>query len=134
MKTAPRVQAVIPLTPLISKAILKENQQMIEVTDEADLEKQLNSNIRVLALFYASWCPFCRSFVSIFNKHGQDPCNMAYIKVKIDEDENPMWETYDLVAVPSLILFDHGQLLKRLDCELGAGLSEQQFTKWLERI
>jgi thioredoxin 1 len=104
---------------------------MIEITDETSLKKQLKANSRVLALFHASWCPFCRSFTSVFNKHALNPGNTTYIKVRIDDDENPMWETYNLEAVPSLILFENGQLLKRLDCELGAGLDERQFSKWL---
>lgn len=104
---------------------------MIEVTDEASLKSQLKANRRVLALFHASWCPFCRSFVSIFNKHAQNSGDATYIKVRVDDYENPLWETYCLEAVPSLVLFEEGQLKRRLDCELGAGLNEQQFVKWL---
>ncbi len=105
---------------------------MIEITDEAELKKQLATNDKVLALFHASWCPFCRSFASIFNKYARNPGNLTYIKVRIDDDENPLWETYGFEAVPSLVLFEKGQLRKRLDCELGTGLNERQFVKWLE--
>ena len=108
-----------------------EGKSMIEVTTEQDLDKQLASNIRVLALFYASWCPFCRSFLNIFNKHAQNPGNDTCIKVRIDEDENSLWETYAIEAVPSIILFENGQVKSRLDCHLGAGLNEKQFTHWL---
>ena len=105
---------------------------MIEVTEEADLQKQLKANPKTVALFYASWCPFCRSFLSVFNKHAQNAKSATYIKVKIDEDENPIWETYSFEAVPSIILFENGEISKRLDCDLGAGLTEKQFTKWLQ--
>lgn len=105
---------------------------MIEVADENGLSKHLKTNRKLLALFYSSWCPFCRSFLSVFNKQAQNPDAMAYIKVRIDEDENPLWETYSLEAVPSLILFEDGQISKRLDCELGAGLSEKDFAKWIK--
>ena len=105
---------------------------MSEVTDERDLAKQLKANPHVVALFYASWCPFCRSFLSVFNKHAEKPNSALFIRVKIDEDENPLWETYSLEAVPSIILFENGTVSRRLDCEMGAGLSEKQFSKWLE--
>jgi thioredoxin 1 len=105
---------------------------MIEVTDEGDLAKQLKANPAVVALFYASWCPFCRSFISTFNKHAGKIGSAVFIRVKIDEDENPMWETYSLMAVPSIILFENGAISSRLDCELGAGLTEKQFVKWLD--
>jgi thioredoxin 1 len=104
---------------------------MIELSEEISLRKQLKANPKVVALFYASWCPFCRSFLSIFAKHAQRDKTGLFLRVKIDEDENPMWETYSLTAVPSVILFENGTLSRRLDCELGAGLTEKQLSKWL---
>jgi thioredoxin 1 len=104
---------------------------MIELSEEAALRKQLKTNTKVVALFYASWCPFCRSFLSVFVKHAERDKTGMFLRVKIDEDENLMWETYSIIAVPSVILFENGTLSRRLDCELGAGLTEKQLSKWL---
>jgi thioredoxin 1 len=104
---------------------------VIEVADENSLMKHLNENPKVFALFYASWCPFCRSFLSVFNKHANKDQSGFFMRVKIDEDENPMWETYSLAAVPSVLLFENSEVSRRLDCDLGAGLTEKQFTSWL---
>jgi thioredoxin len=104
---------------------------MDEVTDQEELTKLLKAHPKAVALFYSSWCPFCRSFISVFDRHARTPANHAYIKVQIDDDDNPMWETYVLDAVPSLILFENGDVSKRLDCVRGVGLNEKQFTKWL---
>jgi thiol-disulfide isomerase/thioredoxin len=41
---------------------------MIEVDNKQDLKSQLKTNEKVLALFYASWCPYCKSFVPVFDK------------------------------------------------------------------
>ncbi len=105
---------------------------MVDVETEQDLNEQLAANSRVLALFYASWCPFCRSFFSVFDEYARRSCKDFCIKVRIDEDENPLWETYELEAVPSIILFESGQVKRRLDCVMGAGLSEKQFKNWLD--
>ncbi|MCW4017726.1 MAG: thioredoxin family protein [Candidatus Bathyarchaeota archaeon] len=106
---------------------------MIEVIDQAGLETQLKTNPHVLVLFYSSWCPFCRSFLPAFNRYAEDPNNQAtYIKVRIDEDENPLWETFGLEAVPSVLLFENGVVSRRLDCKLGRGLTEMQFNKWID--
>jgi thioredoxin 1 len=105
---------------------------MIELEDKNDLDAQLARNDEVVALFYASWCPFCRSFLSVFNKHAQRDGSTVFLKVRIDEDENPLWEEYSLEAVPSVILFKKGQVNRRLDCDLGAGLNEKQFREWLQ--
>ena len=107
---------------------------LIQVTEEKELKKWLNTNPKTIALFYASWCPFCRSFLSVFNKHAQNSKSATCLKVKIDDDENSIWETYSLKAVPSIILFENGEISKRLSCELGAGINEKQFTKWLQSL
>jgi thioredoxin 1 len=104
---------------------------MIEISTQTELNKQLAQNKKVFALFYASWCPFCRSFLAVFNKHAQKAGSGVYLKVRIDEDENPLWEEYSLDSVPSVILFENGQVKQRLDCELGAGLTEEQFNEWI---
>jgi thioredoxin 1 len=105
---------------------------VIEVSDEKSLLKQVKLNSRVVVLFYASWCPFCRNFLSVFNKHAEKDRSAVFMRVKIDEDENPMWETYSLAAVPSVILFEKGEVSRRLDCDLGGGLTEKQFVQWLK--
>jgi thioredoxin 1 len=107
---------------------------MMEVTDENSLTKELKANPKVIALFYASWCPFCRSFLSIFSKYAQKSGAALFMQVKIDDDENPLWEKYAFEAVPSIIFFKEGQVSKRLDCKLGCGLNEKQFSRWLEML
>jgi thioredoxin 1 len=107
---------------------------MIEISDQRDLTNQLTKSKKVVALFYASWCPFCRSFLSVFGKYAQTTDFAAFLRVKIDEDENPLWETYSLEAVPSIILFENGKVSRRLDCELGVGLNEKQFSEWLQTL
>ncbi|MCW4009027.1 MAG: thioredoxin family protein [Candidatus Bathyarchaeota archaeon] len=104
---------------------------MIEVTNESALAKQLKEKPDVVALFYSSWCPFCRSFLSTFNKYAKKQGDAEFIRVKIEEDENPLWENYQLEAVPSVIRFAMGQVSRRLDCRQGVGLNEQEFTQWL---
>jgi thioredoxin 1 len=106
---------------------------MIELSEEQELTKHLESHPKVIALFYASWCPFCRSFLTVFSKHTQNPGSNTFLRVLIDEDENPMWETYSLEAVPSIIFFEKGKVTQRLDCQLGSGLNEKQLTKFLEK-
>jgi thioredoxin 1 len=107
---------------------------MIEISDQRDLTNQLSQSKKVVALFYASWCPFCRSFLSVFGKYAQTTDFAVFLRVKIDEDDNPLWEIYSLEAVPSIILFENGKVSRRLDCELGAGLNEKQFSEWLQTL
>jgi thiol-disulfide isomerase/thioredoxin len=46
---------------------------MIEITSQPQLQQQLTANPKLLALFHASWCPFCRAFLTTFNKYAAQP-------------------------------------------------------------
>lgn len=107
---------------------------MIEVNDKRTLESFLKKNKKILALFYASWCPFCRSFLPVFDrKAAKEGVNLA-IRVKVDDYDNPLWDEYCIEAVPTVIFFEDGKVCIRLDGKLGRGLSEKHLNEWLERI
>ena len=65
-----------------------------EIDNENDLDNILRGNERVFVLFYSSWCPFCRSFLPIFNKYAQKREDKKFLRVKIDRFLNPIWEKY----------------------------------------
>jgi thioredoxin-like negative regulator of GroEL len=107
---------------------------MIEVDNERDLESHLRESGRVLALFYASWCPYCRSFLPVFDKNAAKCSFDLVLRVIVDDYDNPLWEEYSIEAVPTIILFDGGQICRRLDGSFGEGLSEKQLKEWLRGI
>ena len=95
-----------------------------------NLEKSKN----VLALFYASWCPFCVGFVPTFDKKVANLGIKNVVYVLLDDYDNPLWDDYDIPAVPTIILFEEGKVCKRLDARLGRGLSEEHFNVWIEEF
>jgi thioredoxin 1 len=107
---------------------------MIEVSDKEELQRLLRNKKGVLALFYASWCPFCRSFRSTFEKLVAKKGFNHAIHVNIDDYENLLWAEYSLNAVPTVIFFDCGKIIHRLDGQLGRGLNETQFLQFLDRV
>src|SRR4030067_1910397 len=111
-----------------------ELNAMIKVTDKKTLDALLQQNSRVLVLLSASWCPFCRSFFSVFDKRVAKYSFDSTVRAYIDDYDNPLWEDYSIEAVPSVILFEQARVVRRLDAELGAGLSEKQFAEWLVKI
>ena len=78
---------------------------MTEVYKEDDLAKALRFNERICALFYASWCPFCRSFLPFFDKEVQTNNLVKFLRVKMDDEANPLWGKYDIEVVPTVIFF-----------------------------
>ncbi len=106
---------------------------MIELDNEADLSKELSTNDKVLVLFYATWCPYCMSFVPAFNKMVTRSFSKI-VHVILDDYDNPLWDKYDIEAVPTVMYFEEGKVARRLDGQFGIGLNEKQFSVWLSKF
>ena len=105
---------------------------MIEVSNKRDLESQLKGSKRVLALFYSSWCPYCRRFLPVFDKNVSSRGVNLVLRVRVDDYDNPLWDDYSIGAVPTVLLFEEGKVCRRLDGRYGLGLSETLFKEWLK--
>ena len=92
-----------------------------------ELEKNLMGKGKVFVLFYASWCPFSRRFLPIFKKYSEaNPQNCVQVKI---DDKTKLTEKYSVDVVPTVLVFERGKVIQRLDGEQGAGLDEKQFKK-----
>ena len=107
---------------------------MIQVDNKQDLNIQLKANGKVLALFYASWCPYCMGFVPVFDKKVVNFSVGSVIHVLLDDYDNPLWDEYSIEAVPTAIFFEKGKVYRRLDGKSGVGLNEKQLKAWLEEF
>lgn len=107
---------------------------MNRIQRKSQLAKILSQNKKVLALFYSSWCPFCQGFLPSFERKVVKTDFDMVLHVVVDDYDNPLWEGYSIEAVPTVILFELGTVLKRLDGRLGRGLNEKEFNEWLGQI
>jgi thioredoxin 1 len=107
---------------------------MIKVHNQQELNVELKKHKNVLALFHSSGCPFCIGFVPAFNKKVAGMGFESVIHVLLDDYDDPMWDDYDIPAVPTIIYFEDGKVCKRLDAQLGRGLSESAFKKWIDEF
>ncbi len=105
---------------------------MIQVDSQASLNAELSKSNRVLAIFYATWCPYCMRFVPLFRDQVSSRGFSHVVEVILDDYDNPLWDEYGVAAVPTIILFEGGKILSRLDGRLGRGLSEEQFLGWIK--
>lgn len=107
---------------------------MLKIYTKENLDLELRKSDRVIALFYASWCPYCRSFVPVFNEKTAKLDIQQVIHVLLDDYDNPLWDDYDVGAVPTIIVFEKGKVCNRLNGSLGRGLPVSQFLEWLEEL
>ncbi|MEE9586192.1 MAG: thioredoxin family protein [Nitrososphaerales archaeon] len=106
---------------------------MIHADTDNFSEKILKSSRPTVTLFYATYCPFARSFDPVFEEYSRDP-EYEFAKVDITDDDNPLWERYNIEAVPTLIAFKDGKEIGRKDAALGVGLSEEDLKDLLQEI
>jgi thioredoxin 1 len=104
----------------------------MEVDNEPALHTLLLANERVVALFYASWCPFCRVFLPVFHEVVQST-DYTLLLVQLDDLLNPLWETYDVNVIPTVLFFETAHVTRRLDGGLGVGLSRNQLEAFLSQ-
>ena len=103
---------------------------MSKVENRNSLEDVLKSKEKVFVLFYAPWCPFCQRFLPIFEKFSQDKTRKCE-KITVDENEG-LCEKYSVDVVPTVLVFEKGELVKRLDALQGVGLSEKQLMDFVK--
>jgi thiol-disulfide isomerase/thioredoxin len=97
---------------------------MQRVTDERELDKLMPGK-RVIALFHATWCPYCRAFKPAFDRLAASvEGDWESIEVVLDDDGNPLWERFSIEVIPAVLFFNHGEVVQRLDAKPGVGLSE----------
>jgi len=83
---------------------------------------ELLDSRNILAVFYADWCPFCRSFLALFETVMKQKTNPPAALVDISDTDSPLWETFDVKIVPTLIGFRNGETIVRKDGVGGVGL------------
>lgn len=100
---------------------------MSKIDAEYDLDDAIKGKGIVFVLFYASWCPFSRSFLPIFEKYAQEN-PQGCLRVKTD-DKAKLCKKYSVTVVPTVLIFEKGEVTKRLDGIPGAGLNEKQLKR-----
>ena len=93
-----------------------------------DLAEILEANDRIVALFYASWCPFCARFLPAFEKQAAAGRNFIFVR----DDEEKIAGRYAVEIYPTVIFFEGGKAARRLDGKAGVGLTEKQLTEFVE--
>jgi thioredoxin 1 len=100
--------------------------------DEMD---RLASNPNSLILFYADWCHYCSRFIPVFDEalKKANP-NMLVGGIKLNDDDNPLWDKYGIEAVPTLIAFSNNSIKSRRDARMGVGLTKSDLSSILTEI
>ncbi len=73
---------------------------------ESDFNKEIKGK-RILVDFYADWCGPCQMMSQVLEEVNE----IEILKVNVDKYSN-IAQTYGVMSIPTLILFENGKILK----------------------
>ena len=83
------------------------------VTDGDFQAEVLESEQPVLVDFWAPWCGPCRVVAPVLEEIADERENLRIVKVNIDENQQTA-VNYQILAIPTMVLFRNGQEAKRI--------------------
>ena len=96
--------------------------QAIEITD-ADFDREvLQSSLPVLVDFWAPTCPPCRQLMPILGQLAEEYAGTVKIaKINVNEESRAATQ-YGVMYLPTLMLFQNGQVLEKLQRYMAMGM------------
>ncbi len=83
-----------------------------KITLENFAQEVLKSDKKVLVDFYADWCGPCQMMAAEIDAFAEETDSIKVCKLNVDESTD-LAMTFGVMSIPTVILFDKGQELKR---------------------
>ena len=85
----------------------------VKITTDNFKEEVLESTVPVLADFWAQWCVPCRMVGPILAQMADEyDGKLKVAKINVDE-AGELAAEYNIVSIPSILLFDKGKVVKQ---------------------
>ena len=65
---------------------------------------------------------------------GAEKAGIAWALMDISDQDSPLWETFSIEVVPTIIVFKEGEAVFRKDGVLGRGLSERAVDETIDQM
>jgi thioredoxin 1 len=108
--------------------VMNSKEPCAVVDNETDLGEILRAKESVIALFYASWCPYCKKFLPVFMKNAEEE-RRHFLGVR--DDQESLADKYSVKIYPTVLFIEKGDVSKRLDGIPGVGLQEKHLVEFV---
>ncbi|MCK9225271.1 MAG: thioredoxin [Candidatus Muirbacterium halophilum] len=111
-------------------AVTTENIEMIKIDSVEQFDKVLKQHPKVVADFYADWCPPCKKLTPILEKLANKYIGDVQF-IKINVDNNPeLSKRFKVSSIPLVVYFKDGEVFQT---EVGLS-SEDKIIKIIDSI
>ena len=101
------------------------------LTDTTVDEEIASADLPVIVDFWAEWCGPCKMIAPILDEvAGEQAEKLRVVKVNVD-DSPDVARRFDIMSIPTLIVFKDGQPVKRMLGAKGKGQLLQEIGEYL---
>jgi thioredoxin 1 len=84
-----------------------------EVTDTNFQAEVIEADKPVLVDFWAPWCGPCRIVQPVLEEMAGEREDVKFVKLNVDDNQQTA-ASFDVLSIPTLILFRNGQVAKKV--------------------
>jgi thioredoxin 1 len=86
---------------------------IVAVTDANFQAEVIESETPTLVDFWAPWCGPCRVVAPVLEDIASERDDLRVVKLNVDENQATA-AAFEVLSIPTLILFKHGQVAKKV--------------------